>query len=257
MIFIPGTMTHPLFYDDFLTTLCANGFNVIGIHLISHGKSPRDRKTYTFDDMIQNVRDTISFCEENFSKSIILMGSSQGGMLSLAAAAGDHRIRAVIAHNAVIPADKESITITRFPNFLKHFQKLTVALMKIGATLFPALPVGISMYLELRRISESEEILSQYLMDPLGLTAYPLSFMASMFSADMSGVTGGLIKCPVIVIASTGDKLFSVEYMSGVYDQIKSSHKKLLILDEPCHLIFNERVDSIIKPVIKELSTYV
>ncbi len=256
VIFIPGTMTHPLFYDDFLTMLCKNKFNVIGIHLLGHGKSPRDQKTYTFDDMIQNVRDTISFCEQNFSKDIFLMGSSQGGMLSVAAAAEDHRIRAVFAHNAVLPALKESITITRFPNFLKYFHKIGIAFMKLIARVFPSLPIPITMYLELKRISGTPEIISQYLEDPLGLTEYPLSLIASMFSANMTGVTDGSIQCPVVVIASTGDKLFSTGYMQMVYDQIASPDKKMLLLDEPFHLIFNECVDRVIGPIVNELNAY-
>ncbi|MFL0196533.1 hypothetical protein ACJDU8_13350 [Clostridium sp. WILCCON 0269] len=41
IIFFPGTMTHPLFYEEFLNLLSLNGFNVIGVHLVCHGKSPR------------------------------------------------------------------------------------------------------------------------------------------------------------------------------------------------------------------------
>ena len=256
VIFIPGTMTHPLFYDDFLTALCANGYSVIGIHLLSHGKSPRHRKIYTFDDMIQNVRDTITFCTENFSDNIILMGSSQGGMLSVAVAAEDHRVRAVFAHNAVLPVLKESITITRFPEFFKHFQKIIFAFMKFGAWAFPSLPVPITTYLELDRISRSPEVIKQYLSDPLGLTAYPLSFMASMFCAELPGVTDGSIQCPVVVIASTGDELFPQEYMRMVYEKIVAPEKKMLILEEPYHLLFNECVKKVMGPVVKELNAH-
>jgi len=58
IVFVPGTMTHPLFYDDFLTLLAGAGFNVAGVHPLSHGKSPREKKLFTFADMLQNIMDT-------------------------------------------------------------------------------------------------------------------------------------------------------------------------------------------------------
>jgi alpha-beta hydrolase superfamily lysophospholipase len=256
IVFVPGTMTHPLFYDDFLTTLSAQGFNVIGIHLLSHGKSPRERKTYTIDDMIQNIKDTISFCTETFNNQVILMGSSQGGMMSVAAAAEDERIRAVFAHNAVLPSLKESISITIYPNFLKYFQKVFISLLKFCAWLFPALPVPLGVYLQLDRITESPEIKSQYLNDPIGLKSYPLTFMASMFSAELRGVTDGSIKCPVVVIASTGDKLFSLDYMKRVYSMIRAPEKEMMVFEENCHLILNERVEQVINPIAEKLKAY-
>ncbi len=254
IIFVPGTMTHPLFYDDFLTKLSEQGFNIVGIHLLSHGKSPRERKTYTIEDMIQNIKDTVSFCADNFNRQIILMGSSQGGMMSVAAAAEDHRIRAVFAHNAVLPMLKESISITRFPSFFKYFQKIFIPLLKFSAWFFPALPVPLGAYLQIDRITKSPEIQSQFLNDPIGLTSYPLSFLASMFSAPLGGVTGGDIKCPVVVIASTGDKLFSLDYMKRVYDLIKAPEKDMMVFEENHHLIFNECVDQVINPVAEKIT---
>jgi alpha-beta hydrolase superfamily lysophospholipase len=256
IVFVPGTMTHPLFYDDFLTTLSEQGFNVVGIHLLSHGKSPRERKTYSIEDMIQNIKDTVSFCIDNFNRQIILMGSSQGGMMSLASAAEDHRIKAVFAHNAVLPILKESISITIFPGFLKYFQKIFISILKFGAWFFPALPIPLWAYLQINRISESPEIQSQYLNDPIGLTSYPLSFMTSMFSAELSGVMDGAIKCPVVVIASTGDKLFSIDYIKQVYSMIKAPEKDMMVFEENCHLIFNECVDQVMGPVVEKIKAY-
>ena len=57
---LPGTMTHPLFYDQFLTALAESGYNVIGVHT---------------------------------NDNVILMGSSQGGILCPACACEDDRIK--------------------------------------------------------------------------------------------------------------------------------------------------------------------
>ena len=256
VIFLPGTMTHPLFYDDFLTALAERDFNVIGVHFLSHGKSPRDRKAYTFDDMVQNVEDTISFCLDHFNSNPILMGSSQGGILSMAVAAKDSRIKAVFAHNLLLPALKESISITNFPGFLRLFYGVFPPFMKCLARVMPGLQVPITAYLDFDRVTSSQEIQEGFYRDPIGLTSYPLCFLASLFTADLEGITDGSIKCPVAVIASKGDPLFSFDYCSTVFEKIAAPKKEMIVFDEPCHLILNECVDKVIDPIVEGLKRY-
>lgn len=256
VIFIPGTMTHPLFYDDFLTALAEKGFSVAGIHPVSHGKSPREKTIYTYADMLQNVLDTVTYCIRNGTDNIVVMGSSQGSILALAAAAADPRIKAVFPHNIFMPALKETIAITRFPGFLKYFQRIFLFSMKIGSALFPGLPIPIGLYLDIDKISSSTEIIDQYLSDPIGLQRYPLAFLCSLFTANMTAATDGSIKCPVVVITSTGDPLFPYSYIQQVFKMIVSPKKEMMVFDEPFHLIFNECVDRIIDPIADKLRQY-
>jgi len=256
IVFIPGTMTHPLFYDDFLSLLAGSGYNVAGVHLLSHGKSPRQKKLFTFDDMLQNVRDTVTYCLDNISKTVILMGSSQGGILSLAAAGMDSRIKAVFPHNVLIPGLKSSISVTSFPQFLKPFNGAVTALMRLAACIAPATQMPLTFYLEMDRITKSQAIQEQFYSDPLNLTSYPLSFLTSLFTADLSRVSDGSIKCPVVVIASTGDTLFSYSYCLEVFEKIAAPHKEMLVFDEPYHLIFNECPERVIGPVAQKLNEY-
>lgn len=44
IVFLPGTMSHPLMYENFLCGLSERGFNIIGIHYLSHGKSLKSKK---------------------------------------------------------------------------------------------------------------------------------------------------------------------------------------------------------------------
>jgi len=256
VIFLPGTMTHPLFYDDFLAALAARGFNVIGVHFLSHGKSLRDRKVYTVDDMVQNVQDTISFCLVHFGSNIIVMGSSQGGILGMAVAAKDNRIKAVFAHNLLLPTLKESISITNFPTWFKLFYGVFPPVMKFLAKMMPRLQVPITAYLDFDRITSSPETQVGFYHDPIGLTSYPLSFLASLFTADLSGITDGSIKCPLVVIASKGDPLFSFSYCQEVFERIAAPEKAMILFDEPCHLIFNECVDKVIEPIVDSLNRH-
>lgn len=256
IVFIPGTMTHPLFYDDFLSLLAGSGYNVAGVHLLSHGKSPREKKLFTFTDMLQNISDTVTYCLDNISKNVIVMGSSQGGILSLAAAGMDSRIKAVFPNNVLLPSLASSFYITNFPRFLKPFQRPLTALIQLASSAAPGLQLPPSFYLDFDRVSRSKELTALFFSDPLNLTSYPLCFLASLFTADLSMVSDGSIKCPVVVIASTGDTLFPYGYCLEVFDKIAAPHKEMLVFDEPYHLIFNECTERIIGRVVQKLNEY-
>jgi alpha-beta hydrolase superfamily lysophospholipase len=72
----------------------------------------------------------------------------------------------------------------------------------------------------------------------------------------LKSISDGSIKCPVVVIASTGDTLFSYDYCLEVFEKIVAPHKEMLVFDEPYHLIFNECPERIIGPVVQKLNEY-
>lgn len=256
IIFIPGTMTHPLFYDDFLSKLAENKFNVIGIHPVSHGKSPRERKTYEFSTIVENAIDCISYCVQNFNKQILLMGSSQGGILATSVAAKDSRINAVFPHTILLPDDKDSIRVTNFPKGLKYLMPMIKSAMGMVARMFPRLQIPIDVYLDPRRVFANEELKKQFIHDPIGLTRYPLKFLSSLFSADLSGITDGRIKCPVVVILSKADPLFPFDYCQKIYEKLNSPTKEMLLFEEPHHLLFNECLGEVFHPILDKLKEY-
>jgi len=256
IIFLPGTMTHPLFYDEFLSLLSTNGFNVIGIHFISHGKSPREIRDFAIHDMIQNVEDTITYTLNNFHQKPVIMGSSQGGILSLLVAGIDHRIHSVFAHNVLLTSIKDSIRITRFPAWFQKADNFFRLLLKGGSRLMPALPVPGNFYLDLNRVFRDEKLKKQFLSDPLGRISYPLRFITSLITVDTSCITDGSIRCPVIVIASKRDPLFPFDYCLKVYNRITAPHKEMLLFDEPNHLLFNECIGKVSLPIIEKLKEF-
>ncbi len=92
--------------------------------------------------------------------------------------------------------------------------------------------------------------------DPLGLTSYPISFISSLFNADLSGISNGNINCPVVLIAAKGDPLFTFDYTTKVYKRIKAPRKEMMTFDLKNHLLFNECVDLILEPLVKKIREY-
>ena len=256
VLFLPGTMVHPLFYDEFLARIAGSGFNVAGLHFISHGKSPRIKGDFTFGDMVQNVKDAISYCEANYSGDIILMGSSQGSIAAMAAAGNEKRIKALFVHDMILPELPETMSILNIPAWFRPFFKIIPFMMRIAARLFPTYQVALESYLDPDRVTLSSQIVEKYLNDPFTLKSYPLSFLASLFSVELKAATDGSLACPVVVIAAKDDPLFTYEYMKKVFAKIAAPKKEMLLFDLPYHILFVEAVDEVAGPIVEKLNSY-
>ena len=256
VVFIPGTMTHPLFYSPFLDAVSRHGYHVIGVHPLSHGRSPRLIRRFTLDDMIGNVRDAVGYACARFPGTVGLMGSSQGGILTLLAAAGEHRIRAAFPHNILFTPLRESLSVTRFPNTLGVAYPAIRRIITAAGRVLPGLQVPMSFYLDVGKVFSEREWRDEFYRDPLGLTSYPVSFLASLFATDMSALVDGSITCPVVAFVSTGDPLFTLDYSRLVYERLVAPHKRLIELPAAHHLILNEKAERVTPTILTTLDDY-
>ena len=123
----------------------------------------------------------------------------------------------------------------------------------LAARIAPGLPVPLWAYLDLDRVCGQPETRRRFLTDPLGLRAYPLGFLAELVTTDLSGMRDGSIRCPVLVLAATGDPLFSFGYTRRVFDQIVAPAKELLVFEVDRHLLFNECVQLVTDPLVDRI----
>ena len=79
IVSLPGTMTYPFFYEELLDSLALAGYNVIGGHFQGHGKSPRVDQLFSFNDLVQDGRDAISYALRRFKSPIAVFGSYMYG----------------------------------------------------------------------------------------------------------------------------------------------------------------------------------
>ena len=230
-------MVYPLFYKSLLEGFAERGFTVIGVHPVGHGKSPRDTHRYTISDIVQNGRDAVSFALERYCLPVIVMGSSQGGIVASAIAAEDNRITAVFAHNLLLSELPDSIVVSRFPKWLRHVYGPVQGIFKFWAKLMPDLALPLGFYLEPKRISTNIAIWDSVVKDKLNLSRYSLHFLASLFTTRFHGLTDGSVQCPFYVIADKGDMLFTEEYMNLVFERIKAPHKEMILFDYGDHML--------------------
>jgi alpha-beta hydrolase superfamily lysophospholipase len=249
-VFLPGTMTHPLFYEEFCDGLSEPGVTVIGVHLEGHGKSPRVARVLRWATVIQNALDSIEWARERFGRCPVLLGTSQGGVLAIVAAKKDSRLAGVVAHNVLDPALAASLSVSRLPAWLRPMYRPLVRAVQALALVAPRTPIPFRFYLDITRVCRETWTAEQFLTDPLGRRSYPLVFLAGLFTADLSTVHDGPIACPVIVLAGRDDPLFSLAYTRQVFERVSAPQKELIVFDTDRHLLFNEALPLILGPVI-------
>ncbi|MDR2695897.1 MAG: alpha/beta hydrolase [Deltaproteobacteria bacterium] len=236
LVFYPGTMASPLLYSDLLHRLREYGFNTLGIHHISHGKSPKTKKTFTFQDLLQNGKDAVSYALERFTGRVALAGHSQGGILCLAQAGQDERLSVAFPFCFLLPDQPEAVEITRWKRFAPQRERLLRFLARAAACM-PRFPVVIPMYLDLGRVFAGSYGFS--LARGLRGTrlSYPLAYVVSLFSADLAYLAQpGNIRCPVLGMVAGDDALFTPQLMRETLRRIFAPYKELIVMPGGGHM---------------------
>ena len=237
IVFVPATMIHPLFYEPLLRGLTARGYAVVGLHPVGHGKSSRDIRRFTLRDIMRNTRDTVSFALERYEKPVIVMGSSQGGIVAAGYAAEDDRIAAAFPHNFIMPELPETAYVTRFPKWLRHFYHPMLFFVKALAAVFPDIQIPLNFYLDPERIDMNNIVRKIFRHDEHSIKKYPLCFIASLITTRFPGLTDGSVRCPIYVIADKGDKLFAMSYTEKVFDRLRAPYKEMIVFNTGEHLL--------------------
>jgi pimeloyl-ACP methyl ester carboxylesterase len=236
LVFYPGTMASPLVYSELLHRLRTYGFNILGIHHLSHGKSPKVKKIFTFQDLLQNGKDAVTYALERFAGRVALAGHSQGGILCLAQAGLDERPSVVFPFCFLLPDQPGAIDVTRFKRFAPQRERL-LNLLGRAAVLLPRFPVFAPMYLDFGRVFAGNYGFSigSCLRDIR--LSYPLAFVASLFSVKLAYLTQpGNIRCPVLGMVAGDDALFTPELMRETLHSIQAPHKELIVMPGGGHM---------------------
>jgi alpha-beta hydrolase superfamily lysophospholipase len=252
VVFLAGTMVHPLFYRDLLEALAHEGFNVVGVHFREHGLSRRDGKLFGLEDLVADARRGVEYARSRFAGPVLVLGSSQGGILALAIAAEDPGLAVAVAHNVLLPQLPETICVTRFPGWLAAMHRPLRGLLRVGGRLLPRLPVPWWLYLDGRKVFRVPATRARFTSDPLARTSYPLHFIASLFTATIPD----RCRSPLVLVSATGDPLFPLEYERRVFDRITAPEKELLVLSLDHHLILNDCLPDVLPRLLETLHKY-
>jgi pimeloyl-ACP methyl ester carboxylesterase len=253
IVFSPATMVHPLFYASLLEGFAGEGFTVVGVHPVGHGKSPRNKKRYTVQDLVQNSRDAVTFAIERYGLPVIAIGSSQGGVVTAALAAEDDRLAAAFPHNMLLAELPDSIGVSRFPRWLGSVYRQGQGLFRFLAKVFPDLKLPLGFYLDRKRISTDLALWEKVENDEFCLSRYSLYFLASLFTTVFPGISDGSIRCPVYVVADEGDRLFTAEYTRKAFDRLQAPYKEMVVFHYNDHMLMVTHPDEVCRRLSEKM----
>lgn len=236
IVFIPGTGCWSEMYNPFLDGLADRGFRVLGLDPQGHGRSRGKRGDFTINELLQNISDTISFTIEGFGERVGLMGSSQGGILTLYAAAGDIRVKSAVCHNAVLLKDEAE-------KFLKR-SALSRALgkaMDVVAGSFPQLRVPTRTYINWKKVVEDERLLKKIYADPLFVKKYTLRALASLNNAGLPRPLEE-VRTPIMILTGEYDEVVPPALGKRVFDRLGSPRKEFAVIPEAAHMLLLEYI---------------
>lgn len=234
VLFYPSTMASPLLHRFFLEELWGMGLNVVGLHPLGHGKSSTKNKKFTFQDILRNGLDAVDWITRTMRGPVVIAGHSQGGILALAHVAQDARPAAAFPLCTLLPQHPKAGTVTRFRRLLRHKERL-LAVLRTGSRVFPLLPIFMPCYLELGRITAGAAKPRTDLREMRG--HYPLCFVYSLFSADLSAAcVDGNISCPVVLMQADNDALFTLPVARDMFACIRAPEKRLALIHGGGHM---------------------
>lgn len=228
MLFYPGTMLSPRQYGALMAALREAGFTVAGLHLEGHGVNPH-RSGFTFASLLEDGLFAERWLHDAGFGPVAVCGHSQGGILSVAHAGVSTTLTAAFAICAILPQMPQAIALTRFARFGNQRDRLQRGIAALGR-LLPRLPVPLVCYLSPRRVLAARRNIR---IDRRGSRlAYPLGFLASLFSARVSP----RLHCPFRLYNAGDDALFTPALARAFLNGIEAPAKKLVWVPDGGHL---------------------
>ncbi len=248
ILFIPGTAMYSRFYAEFCYNLFKNGYRVVIPDMIGHGLSEGKRGHFTMEKFTKTIHDITDFVIELYGDKIVVMGSSLGGITALYCAAYDERLKGAICHNAAIFNEKAYKKIIKIKGILKVLQPF----VPLFARFMPKFKISVWLYLEVNALAKTKELLSKIellLNDKLLSDKYTMTAIKTQMKAPLAKPLES-IKTPIMIINGSEDVLFSVDYMTEIYNRLKCEQKRLEILEHASHLIFQENIDESLDRIV-------
>lgn len=248
VVFVPGTAIYALCYAEMMYKLGEAGYNVVGLDPRGHGQSEGPRGDYTIPELIRDVEAAIDFAHKRFGRKVSLMGSSQGGIISLYMAAKDARIDSVICQNFADLTGDETTKLTRHPVLFKYMRML-ISNSK-ASELIPNAMIPMSAYIDIESIQVRYfGNLRQFIEnDPLALKNISIRALQSLGQTAMDRPMEK-ITIPVMVFQGDADTIFSVGYTKKLYDKL-TCQKKMTVFRGMSHALMSENVDEILPDIL-------
>lgn len=176
-IFLPGTGCPVSIYSPFLDKMKNAGFTMVAMDYRGHGLSEGERGDFTVEEVLEDIRSVLNLVKERYGRDVGIMGSSQGGILSLYALHDVEGLSFGICHNAVYLYEIKNY----LPFYLRPFPLLFTAFLKTGKSISPNSKIR-TFYVNWRYVFENRRNLKKLFQNPLFIKKYSFRTLHSLFT---------------------------------------------------------------------------
>lgn len=223
-IFVPGTGCASEFYSPFLQRLNEVGYMVVGLDPKGHGRSEGRRGDFSIEEVIENIKDAVDFARP---KKVVLMGSSQGGIISLYALMEGLEVETSVLHNAAIIPD--------------NVRELVLKSLE-GRSDDDKVP---TFWVRWDKVFESEDLRKAFMDDPLFVGEYTIRSAKSLFTFKPRKNN---VKCPVLIVVGEREEVVP-NFLAKEVFEILPGPKKYVEIKGAGHMILLENIDETLKVV--------
>lgn len=204
ILFLPGIGTYCELYAELLAGISAQGFNVVGVDLRGHGYSGGSRGDYRVEQVMEDMSLLIDSLEQRFPGPVGVYGYSIGGLLAVAFAERDARVKSVLCG---------TLLVTEIAPDLIH--QFGWSMTWGSAMFFPQLKVPMKSFIDYEQLLEGHPAATEISKDPRIVYDYPLGTLASLFTHS-SGTMNKRYDFNAAIIHGENDEVLPLHYSKQV-----------------------------------------
>jgi len=241
VVFIPGTSSYAMCFVEFLSKLSDYGYNIVGFDPRGHGRSSGRSGSYTITELIQDTNCVINYAIQRFGDNVSLMGTSQGGIVSLYTASTNTQLKSVICQNFALLGEDESLSLMKFPSVYKVLRPFLMAF----TNWFPHIKIPVLSYVDFdkQEVKYFGNIADWLYRDPLTVKRIHTRALHSLATTKIPRKPE-LMTVPVLLLQPENDGIFPLEYVAKIFRRI-GSKKRFVLIDKANHATLINDADKV------------
>lgn len=230
VIFIPGIGTYSEIYAEFLYRFSRRGYNLVGVDLRGHGYSGGERGDYRVNQVIEDLKQVLDYCQQRFSGPLALFGCSIGARLGLALAEADSRLQGLICH---------TLFINERPPDLWHL--IGWNWLSLSALWMPQMKADFRQFVDVNALLEHNPMGRYASEDSLLVWEYPLRTLDSVYSHP-SRILEQRLNMPALVLVGERDGVLPPDYIRSLITETTQPFD-LVEISEAGHMLPFDHVE--------------
>ena len=230
IVFSHGIAGYARVLLPFLMPLFKLGYNIVAPDLEGYGYNNRIKGNFTWNEHLENLKDTVDYARKKFTGKVFLGGASMGGPLAYACDSRYNCADGLICWCLWDFSDKEFMikeTNTKKMTFvfLPIFKLLSKIIGKVRLKTYA--------FISYDTLTDNQEFNDLIKIDPQAGTLISFRGVSSLLTQSKPDVIHEAYTKPVLLCQPKDDKMTPVYYMRKTFEKINSKNKKYVAFSGP------------------------